>query len=503
MLSKDEITARSLRLAGRAPNPYTGTLNDPFEEAQSRYSGPGWDQFFGGLQKTEEDAQLAGKNYRVNWGGFGNAVDDGGGMARARRQSLAAMDAGYGNTGAEDLNPLEQQAQKNFILSQQANAAIEQARAERDALNERNDAVAERTNARLGKSYDDFVLSSAFVPASPITRTPINSPTPIDPAKHATEAYTAEPARRLTADEMLLRSVPASQKLGVEKTLQEMALKRQDSDLALRKQQEVERENKAKDAQNAPFVAPVDASGTPLTGQAALAALPTAKQKVVQAVLDGRQAIPSGAALKDPYWKGVIETANLVDPNFDTVNFNSRNKTRQDFTSGASKKQIDAINTVAGHLHDLASEGDKLGNFGFNWMNTIYNKLTKGGSERGVTLNNFETLKEGVANELMRTWRQVGAGSEKEIEDWKAQIGATKSPEELRGAFKTIGKMLDSKLGSMDYTYKQGMGTDAVSAVSPESRKKLDDLQGIGADAPAQPRKSSGGPKADPLGIRR
>ncbi len=491
MLSKDEITARSLRLAGRAPNPYTGTLNDPFEEAQSRYSGPGWDQFFGGLQKTEEDAQLAGKNYRVNWGGFGNAVDDGGGMARARRQSLAAMDAGYGNTGAEDLNPLEQQAQKNFILSQQANAAIEQARAERDSLNERNDAVAERTNARLGKSYDDFVLSSAFVPASPIARAPINSPTPIDPAKHATVAYTAEPARRLTADEMLLRSVPASQKLGVEKTLQEMALKRQDSDLALRKQQEVERENKAKDAQNAPFVAPKDAAGVPITGDALMATLPDAKRKLVQAVLDGRQAIPSGTALKDPYWKGVLETANLVDPNFDTVNYNARANTRKDFTSGAASKQINAINTVAGHLHDLAEEGKKLGNTGLDWLNGVYNKLTPGGTDRGVTLNNFETLKEGVATELMRTWRQVGAGSEKEIEDWKSTITSAKSPEELRGAFKTVGGMLESKLGALDTQYKQGMGTEAVSAISPESRKRLDALQGIGVDAPtatAKPR---------------
>ena len=171
MLSQDEITARSLRLSGRAPNRYTGTLNDPFQEAQSRYAGPGWSQFFGGLQKTEEDANLAGKHYRVDWGGFGNAMDEGGGdVARHnRRQSLAAMDAGYGNTGAEDLNPLEAQAQKNFLLQQQANAATEQARREKLGLDEYNDAQAQQTQDRMNQSYQDFVLSSAFVPASPIT----------------------------------------------------------------------------------------------------------------------------------------------------------------------------------------------------------------------------------------------------------------------------------------------------------------------------------------------
>ena len=49
--------------------------------------------------------------------------------------------------------------------------------------------------------------------------------------------------------------------------------------------------------------------------------------------------------------------------------------------------------------------------------------------------------------------------------------------------------MLQSKLDAMDFTYKQGMGTDAVSAISPESRKRLDALQGIsdggGKDAAA------------------
>ncbi len=489
MLSKDEITARSLRLSGRAPNPYTGTLNDPFQEAQSIYAGPGWGQFFGGLQKEQEDAQLAGKSYRVGWGGFGNATDDGGGMPRGRGTSLGAM-------SAADLNPLEEQAQKQLLLQQQANDAIERAKAEKAGQVAYNDAEANRVNSDLAKSYNDFVLSSAFVPASPITHEV--GVTPLADAQRGqrvSDTYTARPDRPQTSNEMLLRSVPANQKIGVEKALQEMSLKRQEADLAARKQTEVERENKAKDAVNAPFVPPVDAQGVPMTGEALLGTLPDAKRKLVTAVLEGRQAIPSGTALKDPYWKGVLETANLVDPNFDTVNYNARANTRKDFTSGKASQQINAINTVAGHLHDLAEEGKKLGNTGLDWLNGVYNKLTPGGTDRGVTLNNFETLKEGVATELMRTWRQVGAGSEKEIEDWKETITSAKSPQELKGAFKTVGGMLESKLGALDTQYKQGMGTEAVSAISPESRKRLDALQGIGAE--------KAGAKADPLGIRR
>ena len=242
-----------------------------------------------------------------------------------------------------------------------------------------------------------------------------------------------------------------------------------------------------KNAPAKPMAVPVDASGAPITGDALLKTLPSSKQKLVTAVLEGRQAIPSGAALKDPYWKDVLETANAIDPNFDTVNFNARANTRKDFTSGKGAAQINAINTVVGHLHDLADTGKELGNTGLNWVNRVYNQLTPGGTKRGVALNNFETLKEGVSTELMRTWRQVGAGSEKEIEDWKAQLEATKSPEELRGAFKTIGGMLESKLSALDSQYKQGMGTDKITAISPESRKRLDALQGITDGAPKAP----------------
>jgi hypothetical protein len=240
---------------------------------------------------------------------------------------------------------------------------------------------------------------------------------------------------------------------------------------------------------------PTDANGAPLTGDALLSKVAPPIAATVRAVLDGRQAIPSGTATKDPYWKGVIALANQVDPNYDTVDFNARNKTRQDFTSGKSAQQINAINTVVGHLHDLSGAGDKLDNTGVDWFNGLRNRfLTSGGSTRGVALNNFNTLKEGVANELMRTWRQSGAGSEKEIEDWKSTIDASKSPEELQGAFKTIGGMLESKLGALDSQYKQGMGTQAVSAITPESRTRLDALQGMGG-------KPAGA--ADPLGIRK
>ena len=57
----DEANARSKRLSPfMATNRYTGTLNDPFMQAQSNYMGPEWGQYFGALQKIEEDAKEIG-----------------------------------------------------------------------------------------------------------------------------------------------------------------------------------------------------------------------------------------------------------------------------------------------------------------------------------------------------------------------------------------------------------------------------------------------------------
>lgn len=418
--------------------------------AQAGYLMPNWDAEYGSLRE-----QAGEGGYRLS--GNGMSLPDSGGTTRPGDEDIARTWAINRSLG-EMTDQRKVQDQSLRAMTAGADIAQTQAgQAQRDL----------RDRDTLDRN-----LAPTAAPTA-VTRTPGVNGQP--------DTITARPAGPVDPRQMLLNSLPGHMRPQMEQTLAAMDEKAAENSLAARKQTEVERENRAKDAAAAPFVVPHDASGVPLTGDALLQTLPTAKQKLVTAVLEGRQAIPSGTALKDPYWKGVLETANLIDPNFDTVNYNARANTRKDFTSGTASKQINAINTVVGHLSDLADAGGELGNGGMNWMNAIHNKLTIGGSKRGVALNNFETLKEGVATELMRVWRQAGVGTEKEIEDWKAQIGATKSPQELQGAFKTVGGMLESKLGALDSQYKQGMGTDKVSAIMPESRAKLDKLQGLGA----------------------
>jgi len=466
MLSRDEIDQRAIRLnPGRPVNRYTGTLNDPLQQAQSNYMGPRWANWFGEIQKQEEDAQDAGKSFRVGWGGFGNAIQEGDMPARSRYGSLAVPTADDG---------LPEGFAGNLALS----ALVDQNRAR--LIQDKMIANATRDDAinSMKQSYGEHVLASQLAPPIDPHVLTHDAATPGQSEKFTLRPDTSQPAGDPRAMlEHQIQRLPANHPVRLQ---MESQLAKSDAlNLDKAKLDETKRHNQAAEEANAPFKAVTDASGAPVTGPAVLEKVPPPVAATVKAVLEGRQALPTGTATKDPYWKGIIGLAQQADPTFDAVDYNARSKTRQDFTSGAASKQINAINTVVGHLHDLADVGSKLDNTGVDWFNALRNKLTTGGSQRGVAINNFETLKEGVATELMRTWRQVGAGSEKEIEDWKSTISAAKSPQELQGAFKTVGGMLESKLNALDNQYKQGMGTDRVSAITPDSRAKLDALQGV------------------------
>jgi hypothetical protein len=81
------------------------------------------------------------------------------------------------------------------------------------------------------------------------------------------------------------------------------------------------------------------------TGDAYIKTLPPAQAATVKALLAGRMAFPSGAGMRSPYWQQMLSRVAQADPNFDAVNYNSRNSTRREFTAGQSAKNIKALNT--------------------------------------------------------------------------------------------------------------------------------------------------------------
>lgn len=444
-------------------------IEDPFYPVISQ--SPEWDSVFGALHDKEDAANAAGLNFRVNLGSIGRpeAEDDGSGGG---------------------LNYFDRESLKYQGQNQLSNAAAQQVRAQDYAQKVAADQQQQQIADDLHRGYDRSRMEQAFAPppSNDVVTGPAGPPQAGDRYSVRPGAQTPQTPEQVQAQrERALSIMPVSVRPYYEKQWMEQDAAKTAQDIAkgtfalnVQKERAAEGSNPLLGQMGA-MVGP---DGAPLQGDAVLQRVPPAVRNQVKGILEGRQALPVGTATKDPYWKAIIQIAQQVDPNFDAVNYNARANTRKDFTSGKAAQQINGINTVIGHLSDLAGEGDKLDNYGTDWMNAIRNKLTTGGSKRGVAINNFETLREGVGNELMRVWRQVGAGSEKEIEDWKSTISSAKSPQELQGAFKTIAGMLESKLSALDEQYKQGMGTQSVSAIAPAARQKLDKLQGV-ATTPA------------------
>jgi hypothetical protein len=218
-------------------------------------------------------------------------------------------------------------------------------------------------------------------------------------------------------------------------------------------------------------------AGTPgVSGDDFLQGIPKPMADQVRALAEGRMPFPSGFALKSPYWQNMISMVSQYDPSFDAINFNARAKTRNDFTSGQSARQVNAMNTVIGHLDTLSHAADALNNTSYPAYNTAANFVASNiGDPR---MKQFDATKKAVVDELTRVWRGNG-GSEGDIKTWASTLDAANSPEQLHGVINEMGHLLESKVSAMNEQYTKGMGTagGGLNLLSPQSRSVLNRLE--------------------------
>jgi hypothetical protein len=217
--------------------------------------------------------------------------------------------------------------------------------------------------------------------------------------------------------------------------------------------------------------------GTPGTsGDDYLKSLDPQAASQVKALAEGRMAFPNGPALKAPFWQMRLQQVGQYDPNFDAVNYNARSRVRQDFTSGTSAKQVNALNTVAQHLEGLSDAATALNNGRFPMLNSAENAyLTATGDPR---VNNFNLTRKAVADELTRVWRGAG-GSEGDIKTWTDTLNSAGSPQQLNEAISHIGELIQGKVNALGEQYTRGMGTTAspLQLVTPAAQASFDKFQ--------------------------
>jgi hypothetical protein len=243
-------------------------------------------------------------------------------------------------------------------------------------------------------------------------------------------------------------------------------------------------------------------NGQGLTGADYLSTLPKPMADQVKAIAEGRMSFPSGFALKTPYWQQMVTRVSQYDPTFDSVNYNARAKTRNDFTSGKSAQNITSFNTAIGHLGELDKAIDGLGNSDYVPVNAASNATAGINPKRAAALSAFNTARNAVVEELTRAFKGTG-GSLSEVQQWEKLLDPNASPAALKQSIKTAVNLLGSRIDAVGEQYSKGMGTtsDATKLLSPKAQAVWAQLNGAVGSPQAGPTTAGAVPPAAPAAI--
>jgi hypothetical protein len=236
------------------------------------------------------------------------------------------------------------------------------------------------------------------------------------------------------------------------------------------------------------------AQGTPgspaVTGDAVLKSLPAGIAVQVQKLAEGKQAFPTGFAMKSPYWQNMVSLVAQYDPSFDAVNFNKRNQTATAFAKGKQADAVRAVNQTLYHMGGLADNIESLSNFNgmATPLNYIVNPAQKylGGDPRQGT---FEQTAHAVGSELRKVFSNGGTGSLQELQQWEDTLPVNGSQVQQTAYLKNGLNLLQGAMSALDNQYKEGMGNKASinDLITPIARKVIDRISGSGTPTPAAP----------------
>lgn len=213
------------------------------------------------------------------------------------------------------------------------------------------------------------------------------------------------------------------------------------------------------------------ASGAGPESGALYGSLPKPEQGIVDAMIDGRQPMPSSFALRSPYWMRMIAAANdKLQSKGDTVGFDASNwsarlRTHVEFTSGGPTSPAGVItsgNTAIQHLGQLSAIVPKLGNwsnipFLSHLANQVQNAAVRG-TKSGVALSQFQSIRDKYVEEVTRFYRGIG-GNEADIARDIGVLDEAKSPQELQAAIMQQVDLMKSKISALQDRWHYVMGS--------------------------------------------
>lgn len=215
----------------------------------------------------------------------------------------------------------------------------------------------------------------------------------------------------------------------------------------------------------------------------------------VKSYAEGKFPIPSGFALKAPYFQKLLRDITTYDPTFDATNYGARASQRRNYLGGGKQfQELQAVATVAGHLHDLMDKADKLDNFeGLGPLNAPVNALVKGYRDvsQDPRIADFEATRNAVVRELTKAY-QGGHITDSAVAEWMKALNASQTPTQLKTVIGTLNQLLSSKRLAMEEGYRSTMGPNPIlpeqfSTMNDRTRKLFEDVENwsMGAKKPS------------------
>lgn len=224
----------------------------------------------------------------------------------------------------------------------------------------------------------------------------------------------------------------------------------------------------------------MSAPGTPgaaLHGDDYLKTLSPAAAETVKGLAEGRIPV-SPMMVRTPQGMQMLAAASQYDPTFDASNYQARAAQRKNYQGGGKQfQEAQALNTVAGHLHDFMQTADALGNTQYPLYNSIANSFAKATGDPRI--DKFNTVRQAVTNELSKAYR-AGQVTEGDVKDWQSNLNAAQSPDQLKGVIGQLNDLLSSKRNALEEGFKQTMGPVQLpsdfSATNERTKALFDDV---------------------------
>ncbi len=245
-----------------------------------------------------------------------------------------------------------------------------------------------------------------------------------------------------------------------------------------------------------------------VSGQQLMALAPPQIKNRLQAMLEGREAPPTQAAMRNPAVMALMDAAHAIDPNFDETAW----RKRSEFIVGLQKGTPSSLggqrnmgNTALEHLSTVAEKAEAMGNTDLGgWAPGIAALANKGrqalSADQAAKANALNDAVDRYVAEVGRYYSGSSSGGAHEREAARQRFSSVKTNQELSAAIQVEKELFHGKLKQMEEQRDEALGPYAknYAMIQPHGEKALSAIDATlsrmrgGSSAPTSAPSSAG-----------